>query len=111
MSLVSEKNHSTIQQVHPITDIIEKTFESKGVCSAVVLDIVQAFDRVWHRGLLHKLRSILDYFYLLLKFYLTNRHFRVKHEDSYSELKMIKAAVPPGSVLGTRLQTIQQLWQ
>jgi hypothetical protein len=46
------------------------------VCSAVFLDIAQAFDRVWHGGLLHKLRStLLDHFYLLLKSYLTNRHF------------------------------------
>jgi hypothetical protein len=94
------KNHSTIDQVHRITDIIEKTLENKGVCSTVFLGIAQAFDRVWHRGLLHKLRSTLpDHFYLLLKSYLTNRHFRVRHEDSYSELKLIKAGVPQGSVL------------
>jgi hypothetical protein len=95
------KNHSKIDQVHRITDVIEKTLENKGVCSAVFLDIAQAFDRVWHRGLLHKLRLLLpDHFYLLLKSYLTNRHFRVRHEDSYSELKLIKAGVPQGSVLG-----------
>jgi hypothetical protein len=74
---------------------------NKRVCSAVFLDIAQAFDRVWHRGLLHKLRSALsDHFYLLLKSYLTNRHFHVKHKDSYSELKLVKAGVPQGSVLG-----------
>jgi hypothetical protein len=93
-------NHSTIGQVH-ITDVIEKNAESKRVCSAVFLDVAQAFDRVWHNGLLHKLRSTLpDYYYQLLKSYLTNRHFGVKHEDSYSELKLIKAGVPQGSVLG-----------
>jgi hypothetical protein len=65
------KSYSTIDQVHRITDIIEKTFENKGVCSAVFPDIAQAFDRVWHRSLLHKLRSSLpDHFYLLLKPYL-----------------------------------------
>jgi hypothetical protein len=61
------KNHSTIDQMHRITDIIEKTPENKVVCSADVLDISQAFDRVWHRGLLHKLRSTLrDHFYYYL---------------------------------------------
>jgi hypothetical protein len=95
------KYHSTIDQVHRITDIIEKTLENKGVFSAVFLDIAQAFDRVWYRDLLHKLRSNLqEHFYLLLKSYLTNRHLRVRHEDSYSELKLIKAGVPQGSVLG-----------
>jgi hypothetical protein len=46
-------NHSTIGQVHRITDVTEKTLESKRVCSAVFLDVAQAFDRVWHNGLLH----------------------------------------------------------
>jgi hypothetical protein len=34
---VPEKNHLTIDQVHRITDIIEKTLENKGMCSAVSL--------------------------------------------------------------------------
>jgi hypothetical protein len=94
-------NHSTIDQVHRTTDVIKKILESKRVCSAVFLDVAQAFDRVWHNGLLHKLRSTpTDHYYRLLKSYLTNRHFRVKHEDSYSEPKFIKAGVPQGSVLG-----------
>jgi hypothetical protein len=87
-------NHSTIDQIHRITDVIEKMLESKRACSAVFLD-------VWHNGLLHKLRPTLpDHYYRLLESHLTNRHFRVKHEDSYSELKFIKAGVPQGSVLG-----------
>jgi hypothetical protein len=79
---------------------LKKTFENKGVCSDVFLDIAQAFGRVWHRGLHHKLRSTLtDHFYLPLKSYLTNRHFCVKHEDSYSQLKLIKAGAPHRTIL------------
>jgi hypothetical protein len=71
------------------------------VCFAVFLDIAQVFDKVWHRGLLHKLRSTLpNNFYLQLKSYLANRYFRVKHEDSYSELKLFRAGVEQRSVLG-----------
>jgi hypothetical protein len=51
--------HSAIDQVLRITDVIEKSFEQKQVCSAIFLDIGQSFDRVWHDGLLHKLKSIL----------------------------------------------------
>ncbi len=36
----------------------------------------------------------------ILESYLTNRFFRIKHDDVYSELKEIKAGVPQGSVLG-----------
>jgi len=94
-------NHSTIQQVHRIVEIIEKTLETRKVCSSVFLDVAQAFDRVWHRGLQCKLHQMLpEEWYLILKSYLENRHFRVKVEDEYSELKEIHAGVPQGSVLG-----------
>jgi hypothetical protein len=67
-------NYSSIGQVHRITDKTEKEiFENKDVCSAVYLDISQAFDRIWNRGLLQKLRSILpDHFYQLMEYYLIN---------------------------------------
>jgi hypothetical protein len=67
------KYNSTIDQMPRITDLTEKTVENKGVCSAVFLDIAQALDRVWHGGLLHKLKSVLpNHFYQVLKSYLTN---------------------------------------
>ena len=48
-------NHPTTDQVHRITTIIEKTLEEKKVCSTIFLDVVQAFDKVWHEGLFHKI--------------------------------------------------------
>jgi hypothetical protein len=66
--------HSAIDQVHRVTDVTEKSLEQKQVCSAIFLDIAQAFDRVWHDGLdglLHKLKSILPIqYYQLFKSYL-----------------------------------------
>lgn len=43
--------HSTIDQVHRLTDKIEAVLEDKKVCSAILLDVSQAFDKVWHEGL------------------------------------------------------------
>jgi hypothetical protein len=51
--------HSTIDQVHRITNIVEKALEEKKDCSAVFLDVAQTFDKVWHEGLNYKLRTIL----------------------------------------------------
>ena len=36
---------------------IARAFNRSGATRAVVLDISKAFDRVWHAGLLHKLKS------------------------------------------------------
>lgn len=95
------EQHSTIDQVHRITDVIEKTLEEKKVCSTIFLDVAQAFDKVWHEGLLLKLRRVLpSEFADVIESYLADRVFRIRHEDAYSELKNIKAGVPQGSVLG-----------
>ena len=37
--------------------LIESAFKRSGATGAVALDVSQAFDRVWHAGLLHKLKS------------------------------------------------------
>jgi hypothetical protein len=45
--------HSTIGQVHRITTIVEKTLEEKKPSMA------QAFDKVRHEGLFHKIEELL----------------------------------------------------
>jgi len=71
--------HSTIDQVHSITNIIENALEEKKVCSAIFLDVAQAFDKVWHEGLNYKLRTILPKQYAeILASYLAEIFFRVK---------------------------------
>jgi retron-type reverse transcriptase len=86
--------HSTNDQVHRITNVIEIAPEGEKVCSAI-------FDKVWHEGLNYKLRTILPQKYAkILESYLAERFFRVKQGDAYSKLNEIKAGVPQGSVLG-----------
>jgi hypothetical protein len=83
---------------------INEALETKQYCSAAFLDISQAFNRVWHTGLLHKLRQFLPLnYYLILNSYLLNRHFQVKVEDSYTDLLPVNVGVPQGSVLGPLL--------
>lgn len=95
------EKHSTIDQVHRITNTIEKALEEKKVCSTIFLDVAQAFDKVWHEGLIYKLRNMLPkQFVDLLQSYLTQRMFRIRQDDKYSKLKPIHAGVPQGSVLG-----------
>lgn len=99
--------HSTIQQVHRVVNVIASTLEEKSHCSAAFLDVTSAFDKVWHTGLLHKIKTLLPQpHYLLLRSYLSDRFFRVKHDDHYSDYHPIKASVPQGSVLGPFLYVL-----
>lgn len=95
------RKHSTIEQVHRLINVIEKALEDGDVCSGIFLDVAQAFDKVWHKGLLYKLNKVMPIQMVnLLKSYISGRMFRVRHDESYSELKNIRAGVPQGSVLG-----------
>lgn len=100
-------SHSTIEQIHRFTDEIEKGLEEKQICSAVFLDVAQAFDRVWHLGLLYKIKKLLpENHYRILKSYLECRSFRVRYNGAFSHFSMIRAGVPQGSVLGPYLYNL-----
>ena len=53
-----------IDQVYRITDIIECALEEKQTCSALFLDVAQAFDKVWHKGSIYKVNQIFSIQYV-----------------------------------------------
>lgn len=99
--------HGTPEQCHRIVNYVTDTLENKKYCSAVFLDIQQAFDKVWHPGLLYKIKCLLPTpYFLLLKSYLSKRSFYVKYNNAFSNIFDICSGVPQGSVLGPILYTI-----
>ena len=66
------------------------------------LDISKAFDRVWHDGLLFKLKQngVSGNLLGLIKGFLSNRGQRVTLNGKTSDWECIRAGVPQGSILG-----------
>ena len=72
---------------------------------AVFCDISKAFDRVWHRGLIHKLAGIgcSEMITRWFSSYLTGRKQRIVINGQVSEWLSVLAGVPQGSILGPLL--------
>ena len=88
-----------------MSDRIARAFNRSGVTRAVALDISKAFDRVWHAGLLYKLKSygISGQIFGLISSFPSNRWLRVVLDGKSSQECPVNAGVPQGSIIGPTL--------
>ena len=79
--------------------------KGSGASQAVAFDISKAFDRVWHAGLLHKLKSygISGQTCGFISSFLSNRWLRTFLDMKSSQEYSVNAGVPQGSILGPTL--------
>ena len=98
-------SRSTADLLTVVSDRIVRAFNRSGATRAVALDISKAFDRVWHAGLLHKLKSygVSGQIFSLISFFLSNRRLRVVLDGKSSQEYPVNAGVPQGSILGPTL--------
>ena len=96
---------STVNQLAYLYHIFTEALDAGKEVRTVFCDISKAFDRVWHEGLIYKLKAagvsgdVLRWF----QSYLSGRRQRVVLQGSLSEWVYIKAGVPQGSILGPLL--------
>ena len=84
-------SRSTADLLTVVSDRIARAFNRSGATRAVALDISKAFDRVWHAGLLHKLKS----------YGISGQIFGV--DGKSSQEYPVNVGVPQGSFLGPTL--------
>ena len=89
---------SWINHLLAITHDIYKSFDDGFEVGGVFLDISKAFDKVWHEGLIFKLKQngISGNLLNLLCDFLLNRKQRVLLNDRVSDWSDVRAGVPPG---------------
>ena len=94
-----------INQLLPITYDIFHSFDEGMENGVKFLDISKAFDKIWHKGLIFKLRqySFTGNSLTLLTDFLSNRKQRVVFNGRHSSWADIKVGVPQGSILGLLL--------
>ena len=98
-------SQSTVDLLTIVSDRIARPFNSSGSTRAVALDISKAFDRVWHTGLLQKLKSygISGQIFGRISFFLSNRRLQVALDGKSSQEYPVNAGLPQGSILGLTL--------
>ena len=98
-------SRSTADLLTVVSDRIARAFNRSGASRAVALDISKAFDRVWHAGLLHKLKSygISGQIFDLISSFISNRWLLVVLDGKYSQEYPVNAGVPQGSILDPTL--------
>ena len=92
---------SCINQLLSTTHEIFQSFDVR----SVFLDISKAFDKVWHDGIIFKLKQngITGNLLNLLSNFLRNRKQRVVLNGQTSSWANVNAGVPQGSILGALL--------
>ena len=96
---------STVNQLAYLYHMFTEALDAGKEVRTVFCDISKAFDRLWHEGLIYKLKAagisgdVLRWF----QSYLSGRRQRVVLPGSFSEWVYIKAGVPQGSILGPLL--------
>ena len=98
---------SCIAQLLSIIHEIQTAFDENPTVDVrgVFLDLSKGFDKVWHDGIIFKLKAygVEGKLLSLLKNYLENREQRVVLNGQTSEWRKIMSGIPQGSVLGPLL--------
>ena len=92
---------STVDILTVLSERIYNSLDEAGETRAIALDISKAFDKVWHAGLLHRLKAygVVGLILSNLESFLQDRSLKVDLDGQSSTLCITNAGVPQRSVL------------
>ena len=95
------KNRQTTDNIVYFCQKTAEAFDGNEKVCGVIFDIMKAFDKVWHNGLLFKLskHGIPKRLGYWIQNFLSNRKFFVQIENHKSNLFDIQTGVPQGAIL------------
>ena len=99
---------STVDLLTVVYDRITRAFNRSRATRAVALVVCKAFGRVWHAGVLRKLKScgISGQVFSLISSFLSSRQLQVVLDGKSSQKYLVNAGVSQGSILGPTFPTI-----
>ena len=95
----------TEDQLFRLTQRILDGFQKEQHTTAVFIDLQQAYDRVWRKGLYLKMQNmgIKGKLYRWIKSFLTDRLIETNINDSLSSKEVLEEGLPQGSSLSCTL--------
>jgi len=99
------KKLSTLDQISLLETEIKTSLCTKQICITVFFDLTQAYDKVWHAGVLYKLVKLGIRGHMLgwIREYLAGRSFSVFYEGESSVRRKATCGLPQGSSLSPLL--------
>ena len=102
------KGRSTVEHLVKITTQIKHQFARRKSVMATFFDVKKAYDQVWHKRLLYKLKTIgiSGSMYNYIKDFLVNRMIQTRIGGKYSNPRTLDMGIPQGSVIAPLLFNI-----
>ena len=103
-----KKRDGTVPQLIRLVQQWSEALDRSEYVGVIYFDLKKAFDRVWHRGLLAKLRAagITGQAYAWFSSFLSSRQQATVVDGSMSEFSALHAGVPQGAILSPLLFSI-----